>query len=393
MGLLGEEGEDLPLQLASEKQPALGSKVLEIKQAQQEFVFTQVEQRPVPSLLRNFSAPVKLNYPYQLEDLSLLIQHDTDMVARWEAGQKFEIELLLNLVAAQQHQRSMQLPPIWTETFSQLLADKSIDLHLLTRLLTLPADNYLAQFSKPVAVEAIHRAREFAKQKMATDLENQFLAIYHHMLDGGAYVYNTQEMGRRSVKNLCLHYLVYSGKEKYADLAVEQFKVSNNMTDAMGALWALNDYPGEQRDQVLNEFYQKWRNQPLVVNKWLLLQASSKLPDTLEKVQALLKHPAFSLMNPNNVYNLLGGFAANMIHFHNITGSGYQFIADQVIAIDPKNPQVAARLVEPLTRWQNYEDKRQQLLRKQLERIKANPGISNDVYELVTKSLEQKGGF
>ncbi len=387
VGLIGEDGQDLPLQLAGEKQAVAGTKVLVIHDREQEFIFTQIVQKPVPSLLRNFSAPVKLNYAYSLEELALLMMRDSDMVARWEAAQRFAVKLLMNLVTSQQDQRALQLPAIWTDTFSQLLADKNIDLHLLARLFSLPSESYLSQYSEPVAVENIHAAREFGKQQLAVNLKTQFLAAYQQFSTHGPYVYNPEAMGRRSMKNLCLSYLVQTGEDVYANLAVEQFQASDNMTDTMGALGALNNYPGKQRAQILNAFYQKWHNQPLVVNKWLALQASSQLPDTLEQVQQLLKHPAFSLNNPNNVYNLIGVFAGNLIHFHAANGSGYQLVADQVIAIDPKNPQVAARIVEPLTRWQRFDKNRQQLMRQQLQRVQANPQISTDVYELVMKSL------
>lgn len=387
LGLVGADGNDLPLRLAGELQITAGTKVLEIRDAQQDFTFTELSQRPVPSLLRNFSAPVKCDYPYSLEELSLLMAHDSDMVARWEATQRFAVQLLLELVTAQQHQRALQLPPIWNNTFSQLLADKNCDRHLLARLFTLPSETYLAQYINPVAVMEIHRAREFAKQQLALALESQFLALYRYLADRKPYVYNTEAMGRRSVKNLSLAYLVNTNKEIYADLALEQFKASDNMTDTMGALVALNNYSGQQRTQVLADFYQKWQQQPLVVNKWLALQASSQLPETLAQVRQLLKHPAFSLQNPNNVYNLIGVFAANTLYFHAADGTGYELIADQVIAIDPNNPQVAARVVEPLTRWQRFDPKRQALMRAQLQRIQANPKISADVYELVMKSL------
>ncbi len=380
IGLIDKEGRDLP--------SVGGTKILEIHDAEQDFVFTDIAQKPVPSLLRNFSAPVKLDYPYTPEELALLMRHDSDIVARWEASQQFAVQHILDWVTALQNQRQLQQPALWGDTFSQLLADKSGDLHLLARLLTLPSEAYLAQFLEPVDVENIHKAREFGRRQLANDLEKKFLDIYNHFLDRAPYVFNTEAMGRRSVKNLALAYLVNTGKEKYADLAVEQFKTSDNMTNTMGALWALNNYEGAQRQLILESFYERWHDQPLVVNKWLALQAGSQLPDTLKQVEKLLKHPAFSINNPNNVYNLIGMFAGNALHFHAKDGSGYKFIADRVIEIDPKNPQVGARMVEALTRWQRFDKNRQQLMRAQLQRVQANPQISNDVYELVAKSLQ-----
>lgn len=388
IGLLNPAGLDLPLQIQGENQAVADSRVLVVSEKQQQFVFVNISEKPTPSLLRNFSAPVKLNYAYTLEDLALLMTHDSDMVARWEASQRFAVQLLLELVKNLQNERKPNLPSLWLTTYSQILADKSCDKHLLARLLTLPAETYLAQFLQPIDVENIHRSREFAKKQLAIGLEQQFVALYHHFLDSKVYDYDTESMGKRSVKNTALLYLMLTAKEIYADLCYEQFKAADNMTDVMGAMVALNNYSGEQRNQVLREFYKKWRDQPLVVNKWFALQASSQLPDTLAQVKQLLKHPAFSLSNPNNVYNLVGVFAGNSIHFHAKDGSGYEFVADQVIAIDPNNPQVAARIVEPLTRWQNFDKQRQQLMQDQLKRVQQNPQISNDVFELVLKSLQ-----
>lgn len=388
IGLLNPAGLDLPLQIQGENQAVAGTRVLVVSEKQQQFVFVNISEKPTPSLLRNFSAPVKLDYAYTLEDLALLMTHDSDMVARWEASQRFAVQLLLELVNNLQNERKPNLPSLWLTTYSQILADKSCDKHLLARLLTLPAETYLAQFLQPIDVENIHRSREFAKKQLAIGLEQQFVALYHHFLDSKAYDYDTESMGKRSVKNTALLYLMLTAKEIYADLCYEQFKAADNMTDVMGAMVALNNYSGEQRNQVLREFYKKWRDQPLVVNKWFALQASSQLPDTLAQVKQLLKHPAFSLSNPNNVYNLVGVFAGNSIHFHAKDGSGYEFVADQVIAIDPNNPQVAARIVEPLTRWQNFDKQRQQLMQDQLKRVQQNPQISNDVFELVLKSLQ-----
>lgn len=387
IGLVGQAGNDLPLQLIGENLIVSGTKILEIREAEQKFTFTHLTEKPVPSLLRNFSAPVKLDYPYSLEELVLLMTHDSDIVARWEAAQQLSVRLFLDLISAKKSSSTLQLPVLWVNAFSQLLADKSIDLHLLARLFTLPAEAYLAQYSEPVDIERIHQVRELGKQQLATALESQFFALYHHFLDRSPYVFSPEAMGRRSVKNLCLSYLVDTHQEIYADLAVEQFNASDNMTDTMGALWALNNYAGRQRTQVLADFYKKWQHQPLVVNKWLALQASSQLPDTLTQVQKLLQHPAFSLSNPNNVSYLIGVFSGNMLHFHAADGSGYLFIADQVIMLDPKNPQVAARTVEPLTRWRRFDKNRQTLMRTQLQRIQATPQISQNVLELITKSL------
>ncbi len=375
MGLLSQQGAEI-------KQASV---VLEISQPQQTFTFENITEKPIPSLLRNFSAPVKLNYQYSLEQLALLVKFDSDVVARWEAAQRLASNILLETIKTSDE--NFSLPALWIDTFENLLNEKDLDHHLLARLIILPAESYLAQQLTPVNVEGICNARMRAKQQIGQALKEKFLKIYHHLQSHKEYVYNTKEMGKRSVKNLCLNYLVAEGSKEYAELAFEQFQAADNMTDTMGALWALNDYPEEIRTHALELFYHRWQNQPLVINKWLSLQASSQLSDILQKVRALMQHPAFSIANPNNVYNLIGGFAGNMRYFHAIDGSGYHLIADCVLKIDPNNPQVAARIVEPLTRWQKFDEKRQALMKQELQRIKATSKLSNDVYELVTKSL------
>ena len=385
MGLVSPVDGDMPLQLQGETEKKQGTVVLEVSKPEETFTFINVAQKPIPSLLRNFSAPVKLNYRYTLEELAHLVKFDSDVVARWEAGQRLSTQILLNTLSS--IDSTPQLPSLWVDTIHSLLSDKTLDLHLLARLIILPPESYLIQQMDPVDIDAICKVRTWARRQLAVELEKVFLKTYHHLQGHKEYVYNPEEMGKRSVKNICLNYLVTEGKNDYADLAFEQFQATDNMTDTMGALWALNDYPGEQRKNALELFYHRWQNQPLVINKWLSLQASSQLPNTLQMVRELLEHPAFSLLNPNNVYNLVGGFASNLRYFHAIDGSGYRLIADLVLKIDPNNPQVAARLVEPLTRWQRLDQKRQELMQAELNRIKDAGKLSKDVYELVSKSL------
>ncbi len=217
------------------------------------------------------------------------MQCDSDMVARWEASQRFAVKILLELIVLQQKKQNLQMPSLWLEASGALLADTKDDLHLLTRLFVLPTETYLAQYVEPIDVEGIHNAREFAKKQLAIHLQSQFLAQYQNLLDNKPYIYNTKAMGRRSFKNLCLNYLVATQLEKYAELALEQFNTADNMTDAMGALSALNNYAGVQRQQALDKFYQHWQKQPLVVDKWFALQAGSQLPDTLQQVNKVVE--------------------------------------------------------------------------------------------------------
>ncbi len=267
-----------------------------------------------------------------------------------------------------------------------LLSKGHEDLSFLSRLLMLPTESYLLANMAGTDVELIHQARDFVKQQLALaceDLLNNYYQKYHTT---SAYQYNQQAVGQRSIKNSCLAYLLETGKAQYQDLAYQQFSASQNMTDTMGALAALNNHDCKQREQALEAFYKKWQKEALVVNKWLGLQAISSLPQTLDKVKALLQHPGFDILNPNNCYALLGGFGANTYRFH-ANGEGYQFMADQVITIDKNNSLVAGRLIQPLTRWQQVDQERAKQMKQALQKIAATPQLSKDVYEVISKSI------
>lgn len=393
VGLVNAEGSDMPVQMQDEHQAQkTGTKILEIKQPQEVFTFINVTEKPVPSLLRNFSAPVKLHYPYTLEELAHLYKHDSDPVNQWSFGQQLMTRLLLDAVnQIEQGKDSVPVADLLTDAMDYLLNAKHIDDHLLTRLITLPSELYLSQQVRPVPVTAIHLVSQAFKLQLARSHLDALERRYHQLHQPGVkYHFEIDMMGQRSLKNNCLIYLVASGYSEYADLAYEQFKQSQHMTDMMAALVALNNSASFHREQALAEFYERWQNERLLVNKWLLLQSGSALGSTPQTVRELLQHPAFSLKNPNNVYALIGGFANNLIHFHTEDGSGYDWVTNQVIAVDSYNPQLSARIVEPLTYWYRFDDKRQALMMDQLNKVIRTPKISNNVYELVKNSLECK---
>jgi aminopeptidase N len=267
------------------------------------------------------------------------------------------------------------------------LHQKLSDLNFLSRLLQLPNENYCLQQMEHSDLDAMIHAYRFVKNQLSSQLEKYFLDNYELHVSDTNNAYDVQSMGERSLKNVCLHYLVNTHQEKYFKLAYSQFKKAGNMTDKMGALSALNHHDCRERQLALNEFYEYYRNEPLVVNKWLLLQASSHLESTLDTVQALLSHPAFNIKNPNNVYALMGGFSANLVCFHEAHGSGYEWIADQVLSLDRHNSVVAARMVKPLTHWQSVDQKRVVLMKQALKRISLSPQLSKDVLEIVSRSL------
>src|SRR3990167_5298083 len=388
VGLVGSDGKDMIVLLEGGEFPREGTYTLIVKEPTQTFRWMHVTQKPTLSLLRHFSAPVQWRYPYTDEELLHLFQYDSDAFARWEAGQEFASRQLSAWMA---HQPANQ-PYTWDERFikqCQLIIQGSHEDHQVeAMLLILPSERYLLQRMAPADITQLHRARESMKTALAKALCQDWRACYEHHLTP-QYQYNNEDMGKRYLKNVCLDYLVQTGEEAYRQLAYSQFQSSRNMTDTMGALTALNNATeGDERARALEAFYACWKAQPLIVNRWFLLQSSAKRSDTLEKVKQLMHHPAFDIRNPNKVYALLGGFANNIVCFHEVSGEGYRFIAEQVLAMDADNPQVAARLIQPLTQWSLVDEKRQSLMQAALQSIAQAPRLSRDIYELVTKSMK-----
>lgn len=388
IGLIGPNCQAMPIQLSDESTAQKDTRLLELHEAKHTFKFKNVTAKPVPSLLRGFSAPVKIHYPYTLEQLAWLVQCDTDMYSRWDAAQQLSANILLNLAKDYQEDKALHSNALLEETISRLLQAEHADLNFTSKLLELPSVGYLLQNYNSHDVDALHVAREFMKNKIACHCEEQLLKAYHRYHNTHPYEYNAERMGERAFKNICLLYLNCADNKDYHGLARQQFLQANNMTDTMGALTALNNHHCDEREQALAAFFEQWKHEPLVVNKWLLLQSSSSLSTTLNTVKSLTVHPSFDIHNPNNVYALLVGFGANTVRFHESSGVGYQFLADQVLAIDQDNPQVAARVVQPLIRWKPLDKMRAEKMREQLARIVAVESLSSDVYELANKGLK-----
>jgi aminopeptidase N len=269
------------------------------------------------------------------------------------------------------------------------LRDETTDQALLTEVLTLPSESILGDQMSVVDVEGVHAMRDWLKTRLAAELKDDFLTVYRLNQSTQAYDINPDSIARRSLKNLALNHLMLLDDPEIRKLCLEQFEASDNMTDRMAALSALASCDCDERLQALASFEAQWRDDPLVMDKWFAVQANSKLPDTLQAVKKLMLHPAFSLRNPNKVRSLVGVFcSANVTGFHAADGSGYRFLADQVIALDSLNPQVAARMLRLMTRWRRYDETRQSLMLAEFERILAQPGLSRDVFEIASKSLE-----
>lgn len=381
MGLLNSKGQDLPLQLANEKQSFQKDCVLEIKKEHEQFEFIQVPEKPLPSYMRYFSAPVKLNIELSNDDLAFLLKYDSDGFNRWDAGQK----LLTRILLKQSDSTDMQMP---VEIFQHLMREVK-DKIFLSDLLMLPSETYLGEQMSVIDIDGIHAAREVGRNILANNLFSEFLSEYKKHHNNADYIFDEKTMGERRWKNICLSYLVLTQKEEIIKEAMNQFRHANNMTDVMGAFTALINVDCAERDEAIEIFYQRWQKDSLVMDKWFSVQALCSLPDTLSRVKTLLKNPAFDIKNPNKVRSLIGTFChGNLVQFHALNGEGYEFLADQVLILDKLNPQITARLVEPLTRWRRQIPQRQQFMQEQLQRIMDAKDLSVDVHEIVAKSLE-----
>lgn len=361
---------------------------LHVTQLQQSFVFKNIQEKPTPSLLQNFSAPVKLNYPYEVNDFVFLMAHDTDSFNRWEAGQRFATEWLLDAIIAIKTDTALPNADEYVQALRTVLLNANIDAAYKGEMMVMPLESYLAEFTRPIDVDAIYQARRQLQLCIATSLETELLAIYKQNRVNGDYQYNAHHMGQRRLASICLMYLNLLEREQYIDLAREQFESTQNMTDSIAALEAVNDLNHEFRYQALQEFSKRWQDDALVMDKWFSLQARSRKVGVLDTIKELLEHSAFSIKNPNKVRALIGAFVmANPTGFHAKDGSGYTFLADKIIELNAINPQVASRLVKPLIDWKKYDALRQKLMKQSLQLIKAVPDLSRDVFEVVDRSL------
>ncbi|EMP57076.1 aminopeptidase N [Marinobacter santoriniensis NKSG1] len=386
LGLLGSHGEPLPLRLAPDDQDAPDERVLELTDAEHTFEFHGVDERPVPSLLRHFSAPVRVQYPWTREQLLFLMSHDPDGFNRWDAGQRLTVDVIQSLVGTP---KDTPVEPRLVTAYRHLISDSGLDQALVAKMLQLPSEAYLIELSESADVPAIHEARERVLKHLAIALRDELVACYRRNGESGAYEVTPEAVARRSLRNTALSWLLAINDEEARELAVRQFRGADNMTDHMGALRALvnSDYE-DDRTEALATFYEQFQDDPQVVELWFSVQASSDRAGQLPQIRELMAHPAFDWKNPNKVRSVVGAFAGqNLAAFHHADGSGYEFLADQVCRLDDSNPQIAARLVTPLTRWRKFAPAYSASMRAALERIRDKKGLSRDVYEVVHKSL------
>ncbi|MDH0894777.1 MULTISPECIES: aminopeptidase N [unclassified Pseudomonas] len=392
LALLDAQGRELPLQLVGEERPAGRSRVLQVTQAEQAFTFVNIAEKPLPSLLRGFSAPVKLSFPYGRDQLMFLMQHDSDGFNRWEAGQQLAVQVLQELIGQHQRGEALALDQRLVAALRSVLENESLDQAMVAEMLSLPGEGYLTEIAEVADVDAIHAAREFARAQLAEALFEPLWKRYQanrEISRATAYVAESSHFARRSLQNIALSYLMLTGRPEVLAATLEQYEACDNMTERLTALAVLVNSPFEaEKAKALEAFAEHFKDNALVMDQWFSVQAACTLPGGLVRVQTLMQHPAFTMKNPNKVRALIGAFAGqNLVNFHAADGSGYRFLADQVISLNASNPQIASRQLSPLTRWRKYDAPRQALMRGELERILASGELSSDVYEVVSKSL------
>jgi aminopeptidase N len=394
MGLLERtSGRSLPLRLAGENAARGTERVLELTEARQSFTFEDIDAPPLPSLLRGFSAPVKLELSLERHDLAAMLAHDADTFNRWEAGQRLFLDLMAELLRDHHAGRAMTLDPTLAPALRKLLEDSGADPAFAARAVTLPSRSLFAQGLPVIDVEGVDAVHRYLRRQIGHELRDSWLLVLEeageaHLEQPSGAAPSTETMARRALKNTALAYLVWSGLETAPAVATAQYTTSRNMTDRMAALRALADVQAEGHEDLLEDFYQRFENEPLVVNKWLALQALIEDDQSVERIGRLMHHPAFTLTNPNRVRSLVGMFATgNLTGFHRKDGAGYRLLADTALELDAKNPQIASRLLLPLGRWRRYDANRAALMQAQLTRIADTPGLSKDAFEVVSKSL------
>ncbi len=392
IGLVGADGRDLPLRLRGEPSAVEGTRVLELRDETTVLEFVDVREPPVPSLLRNFSAPVIVEHAYTREALAFLAAHDGDPFNRWEACQRLGVQCVIAAMQADRGDDAAQALDTLAQVYATIVRDPALDPAFREVALSLPSEGYVSEQLGMVDPWALREARNALRASIATRLADDWQRTWTSMRPGGPYAPDAASIGRRALANLALGWRVAArDAQAYAE-AHAQFVAADNMTDRLAALGALVNSAAPQREDALADFARTYADEPLVMDKWFTLQATMhRQPGdapVLARVTKLLEHPAFSMKNPNKVRALVGAFCTgNLAEFHAADGSGYAFWTEQVLAIARLNPQVAARLARALDRWRKFTPDRQASMRQALERVAAAPGLPTDVSEIVNKAL------
>ncbi|MCG6873021.1 MAG: aminopeptidase N, partial [Gammaproteobacteria bacterium] len=387
VGLLDANGADLPLRMQRGTAQAPTTRVLELTQPSQSFHFENVSAEPVPSVLRDFSAPARLSMDLNDQELAFLLGHDSDSCNRWEAGQSLATQLILRQVEAFRSGETYRPGTLLGEGFAKMLDAPDTDPALAAEALLLPSENTLANRCDPIDPTAIHHARTALRRSLAEQLETPLRRLLEQPVPGNGS-YDSARAGRRRLRNVALGYLMELGERGDLRTCFRQFREADNMSDALTALALLVDTDSPERDKALAAFERKWRKDALVMDKWFAIQAGSRRGDTLERIRELSRHRAFDPGNPNKVRALFGTFAhGNPFRFHDADGAGYALIAEQIRRLDPMNPQIASRLVSAFSRWRRFDARRGEAQSAVLREIRDLPAVSRDSFEVASKSL------
>ncbi|ODY24023.1 aminopeptidase N [Vibrio parahaemolyticus] len=361
--------------------------VLDIKQDKQTFVFENVAEQPVPSLLREFSAPVKLKYDYSDAELIFLMKHATNDFARWDASQMLLAKYIRQNVNNVQTGSEVQLSEDLIDAFRGVLLDENLEPAFIAQVFSLPSINEITGWYKQIDVDAVDTVLNSITVSLSAALEDELSATYH-TLKQAEYTIDHAAIGKRALRNQCLQFLAHTDKGN--TLVKAQYEAANNMTDTIAAMSAANSAQLECREELMADYSDKWKHDGLVMDKWFALQGTNPAEDALEKVKATMNHEAFSLKNPNRTRSLIGSFlAANPVRFHDKSGSGYQFAGEILRQLNDSNPQVASRMIDPLLKFRKYDEARQAMIRAELEKLKAMDNLAKDLFEKVTKALDE----
>lgn len=358
--------------------------IVEIKEKAQSFTFKNIEEKPVASLNRDFSAPINLKSPLNSDDYLFLMKYDSNDFNRWESSQEIAMQIMLSSINSN---AKGKLNPKYVEAFGALLTDSSLDSAFKALALNIPSESLMGQKQKIIQFNDNHNAREWIKKELAIAHEKQFLETYNALNKQTDYSVEAKDIGNRKLKNCCLSYLAHTGKAEYNSLFMQQFTDATNMTDKFAALSILNLIDCPERTEAMSQFYDQWHDNVLVITKWLSLQAICPLDGALQRMESILNDPVFDYKIPNIVRAVMGSFFENHTHFHALDGSGYRLAEEQISKIDEINPSTAARLSTAFRKFPKLDEKRQEMLKASLEKLLQKKGLSRNAYEIINKSL------
>jgi aminopeptidase N len=393
IALLNSEGQEMPLQLLDEKEPHKHkSRILQLTESEQAFTFINISEKPLPSVFRDFSACVKISTDYTFEERLFLMTYDTDAFNRWDHSRQIFLNELYRIIVMYQQNQPMVVNQEIIGAIETILSDSINDKALTAKLIQLPSEHEIAHYMVDqksfIDPDAIHHVRIFVKNAIAIALSKTLLAVFEANQSTKPYTYEPEAVAMRSLKNQVLDYIVHLKSSDTLSLAFDQFVKADNMTDAFASFVSLSHVTCNEFEKVRDLFYEKWQNDPLVIDKWFAVQAMSPVDHTLTTVKQLLQHKDFNIKNPNRVRSLIGTFAhRNHYHFNQLEGEGYQLVATQVLRLDKINPQIASRMVSAFNHWNKYDEHRKAYMKNILENIIEQKNLSEDVYEIVSKAL------